>query len=274
MYPIVAVEALNDEVTKMVVSAPALAKKIKPGQFIMLRIDEVGERIPLSMNDVDPEQGTVTIIFQKAGATTIRLATLKAGDALQDFVGPLGQPAPLKKEWKKVIGVAGGLGAAPLYPQLKVLAEQGCEVDVIIGGRSAEFVLWADKFAEFCKNVYIMTDDGSLGGKGFVTNKLEELITSGEKYDHAIAIGPLIMMKNVVLVTKKYDLPTAVSLNPIMIDGTGMCGGCRVTVGGETKFACVDGPDFDGFEVDFDECIKRQSFFREEEHECMMRIGE
>lgn len=274
MYKILKKEVLNQAVILFEVEAPYVSARCVAGQFVIVRVDEDGERIPLTIADYDREKNSVTIVVQVVGYSTKLMEKLEEGDSFQDFVGPLGQPAPLKKEWKRVIGVAGGLGAAPLYPQLKVLAEQGCEVDVIIGGRSAEFVLWADKFAEFCKNVYIMTDDGSLGGKGFVTNKLEELITSGEKYDHAIAIGPLIMMKNVVLVTKKYDLPTAVSLNPIMIDGTGMCGGCRVTVGGETKFACVDGPDFDGFEVDFDECIKRQSFFREEEHECMMRIGE
>lgn len=173
-----------------------------------------------------------------------------------------------------MIGVAGGVGAAPLYPQAKKLAEQGTKVDVIIGGRTAELVLLKEKFEKFCDNVYIMTDDGSLGEQGVVTKKLQELLDAGVKYDHAIAIGPLIMMKFVVALTKKpeYNLPTAVSLNPIMIDGTGMCGGCRVTVGGETKFACVDGPDFDGFEVDFDQCMKRQTFFKEEEHECMMKL--
>ncbi len=273
MYKILKKEVLNQAVFLFDVEAPYVAARCEAGQFVIVRIDEDGERIPLTIADYDREKNSITIVVQAVGYSTKLMSKLEEGDSFLDFVGPLGQPAPLKK-WNRVVGVAGGLGAAPLYPQLKKLAEDGCEVDVIIGGRSAEFVLWADKFAKFCKNVYIMTDDGSLGGKGFVTNKLQELIESGEKYDHAITIGPLIMMKNVVLVTKKYDLPTAVSLNPIMIDGTGMCGGCRVTVGGETKFACVDGPDFDGFEVDFDECIKRQAFFKEEEHECMMRIGE
>lgn len=272
VYKILRKEVMNQAVLLFEVEAPYVSKRCEAGQFVIVRIDEDGERIPLTIADYDREKDSVTIVVQTVGYSTKLMAKLEEGDGFLDFVGPLGQPAPLDPSWKRVVGVAGGLGAAPLYPQLKKLAEQGCEVDVIIGGRSAEFVLWKDKFAEFCKNVYIMTDDGTLGGKGFVTTKLEELITSGVKYDHAIAIGPLIMMKNVVLVTKKYDLHTAVSLNPIMIDGTGMCGGCRVTVGGQTKFACVDGPDFDGFEVDWDEAMKRQTFFKEEEHECMMKL--
>ena len=237
-------------------------------------MDEDGERIPLTIADFDRERNTVEIIFQVVGYSTTLMAKLNEGDYLQDFVGPLGQPAPLNKEWKRVIGIAGGVGAAPLYPQAKKLAEQGTKVDVIIGGRTAELVLLKEKFEKFCDNVYIMTDDGSLGEQGVVTKKLQELLDAGVQYDHAIAIGPLIMMKFVVALTKKpeYNLPTAVSLNPIMIDGTGMCGGCRVTVGGETKFACVDGPDFDGFEVDFDQCMKRQTFFKEEEHACMMKL--
>ena len=274
MYKIVKKEVLNSVVVMMEIEAPYVAARCEAGQFVIVRVDEDGERIPLTIADFDRERNTVEIIFQVVGYSTTLMAKLNEGDYLQDFVGPLGQPAPLNKEWKRVIGVAGGVGAAPLYPQAKKLAEQGTKVDVIIGGRTAELVLLKEKFEKFCDNVYIMTDDGSLGEQGVVTKKLQELLDAGVKYDHAIAIGPLIMMKFVVALTKKpeYNLPTAVSLNPIMIDGTGMCGGCRVTVGGETEFACVDGPDFDGFEVDFDQCMKRQTFFKEEEHECMMKL--
>ena len=274
MYKIVKKEVLNSVVVMMEIEAPYVAARCEAGQFVIVRVDEDGERIPLTIADFDRERNTVEIIFQVVGYSTTLMAKLNEGDYLQDFVGPLGQPAPLNKEWKRVIGVAGGVGAAPLYPQAKKLAEQGTKVDVIIGGRTAELVLLKEKFEKFCDNVYIMTDDGSLGEQGVVTKKLQELLDAGVKYDHAIAIGPLIMMKFVVALTKKpeYNLPTAVSLNPIMIDGTGMCGGCRVTVGGETRFACVDGPDFDGFEVDFDQCMKRQTFFKEEEHECMMKL--
>ena len=274
MYKIVKKEVLNSVVVMMEIEAPYVAARCEAGQFVIVRVDEDGERIPLTIADFDRERNTVEIIFQVVGYSTTLMAKLNEGDYLQDFVGPLGKPAPLNKEWKRVIGVAGGVGAAPLYPQAKKLAEQGTKVDVIIGGRTAELVLLKEKFEKFCDNVYIMTDDGSLGEQGVVTKKLQELLDAGVKYDHAIAIGPLIMMKFVVALTKKpeYNLPTAVSLNPIMIDGTGMCGGCRVTVGGETKFACVDGPDFDGFEVDFDQCMKRQTFFKEEEHECMMKL--
>lgn len=274
MYKIVKKEVLNSVVVMMEIEAPYVAARCEAGQFVIVRVDEDGERIPLTIADFDRERNTVEIIFQVVGYSTTLMAKLNEGDYLQDFVGPLGQSAPLNKEWKRVIGVAGGVGAAPLYPQAKKLAEQGTKVDVIIGGRTAELVLLKEKFEKFCDNVYIMTDDGSLGEQGVVTKKLQELLDAGVKYDHAIAIGPLIMMKFVVALTKKpeYNLPTAVSLNPIMIDGTGMCGGCRVTVGGETKFACVDGPDFDGFEVDFDQCMKRQTFFKEEEHECMMKL--
>lgn len=274
MYKIVKKEVLNSVVVMMEIEAPYVAARCEAGQFVIVRVDEDGERIPLTIADFDRKRNTVEIIFQVVGYSTTLMAKLNEGDYLQDFVGPLGQPAPLNKEWKRVIGVAGGVGAAPLYPQAKKLAEQGTKVDVIIGGRTAELVLLKEKFEKFCDNVYIMTDDGSLGEQGVVTKKLQELLDAGVQYDHAIAIGPLIMMKFVVALTKKpeYNLPTAVSLNPIMIDGTGMCGGCRVTVGGETKFACVDGPDFDGFEVDFDQCMKRQTFFKEEEHECMMKL--
>lgn len=273
MYKIVSKEVLNQAVELMEIHAPYVAAKCEAGQFIILRVDEDGERVPLTIADYNRETGTVTIIYQVVGYSTQLLSQLNAGDSVQDFVGPLGQPAPLHKV-NHVVGVAGGVGSAPLYPQLRKLHEMGVKVDVIIGGRSAEFVILADKFREFCDNVYITTDDGSLGDKGFVTTKLQELIDQGEAIDEVIAIGPLIMMKNVVKVTKEANIKTGVSLNPIMIDGTGMCGGCRVTVGGETKFACVDGPDFDGFLVDFDECMKRQGMFKEEEHICKIGRGE
>lgn len=272
MYKIVSKETLNQAVELMVIHAPYVARKCEAGQFIIVRVDEDGERIPLTIADYDREAETVTIIYQVVGFSTEQLSKLKAGDCVADFVGPLGQPAPLHK-YEHVVGVAGGVGSAPLYPQLRKLHEMGVKVDVIIGGRSAELVILQDLFAEFCDHVYITTDDGSLGTKGFVTTKLQELIDSGEKIDEVIAIGPLIMMKNVVKLTKTYEIPTAVSLNPIMIDGTGMCGGCRVTIDGKTKFACVDGPDFDGFLVDFDECMKRQGMFKEEEHNCKIGRG-
>ena len=274
MYKILKKEVLNSAVILMEVEAPYVAFRCQPGQFIIARVGEDGERIPLTIADFDREKNTITIVFQTLGYSTKEMGKLEVGDSFLDFVGPLGSPAPFKDSWKRIIGVAGGVGTAPLYCQLKALAASGVECDVIIGGRSAEFVILADEFAKFCKNVYLMTDDGSLGDKGVVTKKLQELIDRGESYDHVITIGPLIMMKFVVQLTKQYNLPTSVSLNPIMIDGTGMCGGCRVSVGGETKFACVDGPDFDGFLVDFDECMKRQGYFKEEEHECNLRLGQ
>ena len=266
MYRIVKKERLNDVVELMEVHAPMVSRKCEPGQFIILRVGEDGERIPLTIADYDREKETITIIYQIVGFSTKALAQLNEGEEITDFVGPLGVPTDLKKS-QHVIGIAGGVGSAPLYPQLKKLAQMGVDVDVIIGGREAQYVLWADKFKEFCKNVYIMTDDGSLGEKGFGTVKLQQLIDSGEHIDEVIAIGPVPMMKAVVGVTKPYNIKTMVSLNPIMIDGTGMCGCCRVTVDGKIKFACVDGPDFDGLQVDFDELMARQRMFKEEEHE-------
>ena len=266
MYRIVKKERLNDVVELMEVHAPMVSRKCEPGQFIILRVGEDGERIPLTIADYDREKETITIIYQIVGFSTKALAQLNEGDEITDFVGPLGVPTDLKKS-QHIIGIAGGVGSAPLYPQLRKLAQMGVDVDVIIGGREAQYVLWADKFKEFCKNVYIMTDDGSLGEKGFGTVKLQQLIDSGEHIDEVIAIGPVPMMKAVVGVTKPYNIKTMVSLNPIMIDGTGMCGCCRVTVDGKIKFACVDGPDFDGLQVDFDELMARQRMFKEEEHE-------
>lgn len=266
MYKIVKKERLNDVVELMEVHAPMVSRKCEPGQFIILRVGEDGERIPLTIADYDREKETITIIYQIVGFSTKALSKLNEGDEITDFVGPLGVPTNLQKS-HHVIGIAGGVGSAPLYPQLRKLAQMGVDVDVIIGGREAQYVLWADKFKEFCKHVYIMTDDGSLGEKGFGTVKLQQLIDRGETIDEVIAIGPVPMMKAVVGVTKPYNIKTMVSLNPIMIDGTGMCGCCRVSVDGKIKFACVDGPDFDGLQVDFDELMSRQRMFKEEEHE-------
>ena len=270
MYKIIDKKILNRAVELMVVHAPYVARKCRPGQFIILRVDEEGERIPLTIVDYDRQAQTVTIIYQIMGYSTKRLAKKNIGDTICDFAGPLGEPSVLKKH-KKVLGIGGGVGAAPLYPQIKTLTKMGVQCDIIIGGRSAEFVLLEDKFKALGCNVEIATDDGSKGVKGFVTDILKDKLAQGETYDEVIAIGPLMMMRAVVDVTKPIDLPTSVSLNPIMIDGTGMCGGCRVTVGGKTKFACVDGPDFDGLLVDFEEVIRRQGIYKEEEHQC--RIG-
>lgn len=267
MYKIVSKKILNPALGLMEIHAPFVARKCEAGQFIIIRVDEDGERIPLTIADFDREKETVTIIYQKVGYSSNLLANKEEGDYLEDFVGPLGVPSPLEYTDKKIIGVAGGLGAAPIYPQLKKLSEMGVKVDVIIGGRSKDFVILEDQFREFCENVYVCTDDGSYGEKGFVTVVLQELLDKGENYEECIAIGSLGMMNGVVNVTKPAGLRTMVSLNPLMIDGTGMCGCCRVTVGGEMKFACVDGPDFDGFKVDFKECMERQNFFKDKEQE-------
>ena len=261
MYPIVSVEALNAEVTRMVVRAPEIARKIKPGQFIMLRIDEHGERIPLTMSAADPQAGTVTIVFQAVGATTMRLATLKAGEALLDFVGPLGNPTELEGS-KRACVIGGGLGTAIAYPQAKWLHDHGCEVDVVMGFRSKDLIILEDEVAACASRLKVMTDDGSNGNKGVVTEPLKEWIEEGARYDLVLAIGPVIMMKFVALLTKEHGIRTLVSLNPIMIDGTGMCGGCRVKVGDEYLHACVDGPDFDGHLVDFDDAMRRGVMYR------------
>ena len=267
MYKIVSKKILNPALGLMEIHAPFVARKCEAGQFIILRVDEDGERIPLTIADFDRDKETVTIIYQKVGYSSNLLATKEEGDYIEDFVGPLGVPSPLKYTDKKIIGVAGGLGAAPIYPQLKKLAEMGVKVDVILGGRSKEFVILEEQFREFCDNIYVCTDDGSYGEKGFVTVVLQELLDKGEEYEECIAIGSLGMMNGVVNVPKPAGLHTMVSLNPLMIDGTGMCGCCRVTVDGEMKFACVDGPDFDGFKVDFKECMERQNFFKDKEKE-------
>ncbi len=271
MYPIIAKTKLNNNVEEMVIQAPYVARHCEPGQFIILRVDEEGERIPLTIAEYDRKQGTVTIIYQVVGFSTQKLSQKKAGDSILDFVGPLGRPTELHA-YRRVIGIGGGVGAAPLYPQLKKLSEMGVSVDLILGARSKDLIILEEKFKTFCKNIYITTDDGSYGTKGLVTDKLKELIEKGNQYDEVIAIGPLVMMKFVSLLTKPWGLKTSVSLNPIMIDGTGMCGGCRVTVGGETKFVCVDGPDFDGHQVDYDELMRRQGMYKTEEaHIC--KIG-
>ena len=267
MHKIIRKEKLNDVVELMEIHAPYVAKKCEPGQFIILRASEDGERIPLTIADYDREKETITIIYQIVGYSTEVLSTLNEGDELVDFAGPLGAPTVLHAS-KHVIGVAGGVGSAPLFPQLRALASMGVKVDVIIGGRESQYVLLKKEFEEFCDHVYIATNDGSLGTKGFVTDVLKELIGK-EDIDEVIAIGPVPMMKAVVDVTKPHNIKTSVSLNPIMIDGTGMCGCCRVTVDGKIKFACVDGPDFDGLLVDFDELIQRQKMFvSEEKHIC------
>ena len=261
MYKIVRKKVLNPTVTLMDIDAPMVAKKAEPGQFIILRVDEEGERIPLTVADFDREKGTVTIIFQIVGATTEKLNHKNEGEYIQDFVGPLGV-ASHTDGLKKVAVVGGGVGCAIAYPIAKKLHNLGCEVHSIVGFRNKDLVILEEEFGAVSDKLCMMTDDGSYGTKGLVTDALKQLIESGEKYDEVIAIGPLIMMKFVCALTKQYDIKTVVSMNPIMIDGTGMCGGCRLTVGGETKFACVDGPDFDGHLVDFDEAMERSSMYK------------
>ena len=262
MYKIVKRQQLNDTVVRLDVQAPFIAKKAKAGQFIIFRIDEHGERIPLTIADTDAEKGTVSIIFQIVGQSTMLLSQLQEGDAILDFVGPLGAETEFG-DAKKVCVIGGGVGNDIAYPSAKALFNMGADVDVIAGFRSKDIVILEDEFKAVCNRLFITTDDGTYGEKGFVTNKLQELIDAGNNYDLVIAIGPIPMMKFVSKVTEPYNIKTLVSLNPIMIDGTGMCGGCRVTVGGEIKFACVDGPDFDGHKVDYDELMQRNSTYRE-----------
>ena len=261
MFKIVNKKILNPTVTMMDIEAPLVAKKAQAGQFIILRTDEEGERIPLTVAGYDREAGTVRIIFQIVGATTEKLNHLEEGDCIHDFVGPLGVPTHTDG-LKKVCVVGGGVGCAIALPVAEKLHELGCEVHSIVGFRNKDLVILEDEFKACSDKFILMTDDGSYGEKGVVTAPLEKLINDGEKYDLVITIGPLIMMKFVVKTTKPHNIPTTVSMNPIMIDGTGMCGGCRLTVGGETKYACVDGPDFDGFKVDFDEAMKRGSMYK------------
>ena len=261
MYRIVEKERLNPSVTRMSVEAPMVARKAQAGQFIILRIHEDGERIPLTIADYDRERQTVTIIFQVVGRTTKLLDQLEVGDSILDFVGPLGKPSEVEG-LKKVCVIGGGVGCAIAYPTAKALYNNGTEVTVISGFRNKDLVILQEEFAAVSSKSYLVSDDGSTGKKGLVTNVLEELIEQGEQFDEVIAIGPLPMMKFVCLLTKKYGIKTVVSMNPIMIDGTGMCGCCRLSVGGEMKFACVDGPDFDGHLVDFDETMARNSAYR------------
>ena len=267
MFRIVYKRSLNDTTDMISVYAPEIAKKAKPGQFIIFRVDEKSERIPLTIAGYDAEKGTVSVIFQKVGKSTMKLGALHEGDELLDFVGPLGTPSELDG-YKKVAVIGGGLGCAIAYPQAKYLHEHGAEVDMIAGLRSKDIIILEDEMRSASARLVIKTDDGSNGNKGLVTDALKELIEGGAKYDLVIAIGPPVMMKFVCLLTKEHGIKTVVSMNPIMIDGTGMCGCCRVTVGGKIKFACVDGPDFDGHEVDFDELIRRNRTYAEEEREA------
>ncbi len=267
MFKILEKAELNPSMTKMVVEAPLIAKKAKPGQFIIFRVDEYGERVPLTIADTDSEVGSVTIIFQKLGVSTMLLGSLNAGDYILDFVGPLGTPTELS-DCKRAAVIGGGAGCAIAYPQAKALFKMGVDVDVIAGFRSTDLIILEDEMKAVSSRLFVLTDDGSNGNKGFVTNALENNIKNGSDYDLVIAIGPVPMMKAVCGITKQHNIKTIVSMNPIMIDGTGMCGGCRLTVGGKTKFACVDGPDFDGFEVDFDELMKRNSMYRNMEQKA------
>lgn len=277
MYRIVKKRRLNDTVTMIEVEAPLIARKAKAGQFIILRIDEYGERIPLTISSTDKNLGTVAVMYQAVGRTTMLLNQLEEGDYLADFVGPLGNPSNFDGI-KKAIVVGGGVGCAIAYPSAKALHEMGAKVDVIAGFRSKDIVILQKEMESVCDNYYLMTDDGTAGEKGFTTTKLKQLLEKDDTYDMVIAIGPPIMMKFTVATAKPFGVPTMVSLNPIMVDGTGMCGGCRVTINGERKFACVDGPDFDGYAVDFDELMRRNTFYKEKEafakeHMCRITGG-
>ena len=271
MYKILLSDKLSENIYRMVVEAPWVAKHCEPGHFIIVKLDEEGERIPLTICDYDREAGTVTIVFQPVGQSTQAMTSLKAGDAFEDFVGPLGRPSdlidePIEELKKKyIVFIAGGVGTAPVYPQVKWLHEHGIEADVIIGAKTKDLVILEEEFSKVC-NLYITTDDGSYQRKGMVTVCLKDLVEKeGKKYDHCVAIGPMIMMKFVCLLTKELNIPTIVSMNPIMVDGTGMCGACRLQVGDEIKFACVDGPEFDGWLVDFDQAMQRSRMYKTEE---------
>ena len=279
MYKILKADKLAANIYRMVVDAPRVAKHCQPGQFIIVKLDEKGERIPLTICDYDREKGTVTIVFQPIGESTTEMAQLQTGDAFEDFVGPLGQPSEfvtedleeLKK--KRILFVAGGVGTAPVYPQVKWLHEHGVTADAIIGVKTKDLVILEKEFEEVC-NLYVTTDDGSYKRKGMVTQTIKDLVEEGKQYDVCVAIGPMIMMKFVCLLTKELGIHTIVSMNPIMVDGTGMCGACRLTVGGEVKFACVDGPEFDGHLVDFDQAMKRQQMYKTEEGRAVLKAKE
>ena len=281
MYKILKDEMLAENIFLFDVEAKRVAKSCLPGQFVIVKMDEKGERIPLTICDYDREAGTVTIVLQIAGASTKRMSELKAGDSFRDFVGPLGRPSELCSEMvnelkkKKILFVAGGVGTAPVYPQVKWLKEQGVEADVIVGAKTQSLLILEKEMEEVAGNLYITTDDGSYKRKGMVTEVIRDLVQNqGIKYDVCIAIGPMIMMKFVCLLTRELELPTVVSLNPIMVDGTGMCGACRVTVDGQVKFACVDGPEFDGHKVDFDQAMKRQQLYKTEEGRAFLKVKE
>ena len=280
MYKIIKAEKLNEIVYLMVVEAPMVAKHCQPGQFIIVKEDDAGERIPLTICDYDREAGTVTIVFQPIGASTEKFAKLQAGDSFEDFVGPLGcpsefvneDPEELKKE--KILFVAGGVGTAPVYPQVKWLHEHGIDADVIVGAKAKDLIILEKEMEAVAGNLYITTDDGSYGRSGMVTKVIDDLIAEGKTYTKCVAIGPMIMMKFCCLTTQKYNIPTIVSMNPIMVDGTGMCGACRVIVGDEVKFACVDGPEFDGHLVDWNLAMQRQQMYKTEEGRALLKLRE
>lgn len=281
MYKIRKAEKLADKIFLMVVEAPRIAKHCEPGQFVIVKEDEVGERIPLTICDYDREEGTITIVFQIVGASSERFSKLQTGDAFSDFVGPLGQPSEFvhedleKLKNEKILFVAGGVGTAPVYPQVKWLKEHGIDADVIVGSKTKDLLILEDEMREVAGNLYITTDDGSYGAHGVVTKVVEDLVLNqGKKYDKCVAIGPMIMMKFACLTTKKLGIPTIISMNPIMVDGTGMCGACRLTVGDEIKFACVDGPEFDGHKINFDEAMKRQQMYKTEEGRAILKLHE
>ena len=271
MYPILEKRCLAPGIWLMKVEAPRVARAAVPGQFVIVRADECGERVPLTIADFDAAQGSVTIVTQAIGVSTRKICALEAGDALADFAGPLGHPSefvrlsPDELRGRRYVFIGGGVGTAPVYPQVKWLHEHGVAADVIIGAKNREMLIYADEMRAVAGNLHIATDDGSEGFKGLVTQLLEKLIADGRRYDECVAIGPMIMMKFVALTTRKYGLKTTVSLNALMVDGTGMCGACRVTVGGRTRFTCVDGPEFDAHEVDFDEAMRRQGMYRSQE---------
>lgn len=280
MYKILKAEELAENIYLMDVEAPRVAKHCEPGQFVIVKIDEKGERIPLTICDYDREAGTITIVFQTIGASTQKMAELKAGDSFRDFTGPLGCASEFVSEdldslkKKKILFVAGGVGAAPVYPQVKWMRAHGIDVDVIVGSKTKDMLILEKEMEAVAGNLYVCTDDGSYGHAGMVTSKIEKLVEEGKKYDVCVAIGPMIMMKFVCLLTKKLEIPTIVSMNPIMVDGTGMCGACRLQVGNEIKFACVDGPEFDGHLVDFDQAMKRQMMYKTEEGRAILKLQE
>jgi ferredoxin--NADP+ reductase len=280
MYKILKKQELTTNIYLMDVEAPRVAEKCLPGQFVIVRMDKDAERIPLTICDYDRKAGTITIVFQTVGAGTKMMAELNEGDSFHDFVGPLGCPSELVKEdldslkQKKILFVAGGVGTAPVYPQVKWLKENGVNADVIMGSKTKDLLILEKEMEAVAGNLYVTTDDGSYGRSGMVTQTIKDLVAEGKHYDVCIAIGPMIMMKFVCLLTKELEIPTVVSLNPIMVDGTGMCGACRVTVGGKVKFACVDGPEFDGHQVNFDEAMRRQTIYRTEEGRAMLALQE